>query len=133
MGSKAAGGGIAALGIALAVIGMILFLYHEDVILYGVVLATVYPYRDLGTILLLLGIIITVVGAIVAALLSRPTSPVSHNAGQFYQPPMTPTQYQTYEQPIQQTSQLTDRKFCRHCGRPNEADSAFCEGCGKRL
>lgn len=133
MGSKAAGGGIAALGIVLVVIGAILYLYPEETSIFGIVVLTEYPYRDLGTMLLILGIIITVVGVIVAAAPSRPSSPPSHQSDQFYQPPMAPPPYQAYQQPIEEASQSSDRKFCRHCGRQNEADSGFCEGCGKRL
>jgi uncharacterized membrane protein len=133
VGSKAAGGGIAALGIVLTVIGVILYLYPEETSVFGIVVLTQYPYRDLGTVLLVLGIIITVVGAIVAAAPSRSSSPASHQAGQFFQPPMTQPSYQTYQQPIEEASQPSGRKFCRHCGRPNEADSRFCEGCGKAL
>lgn len=62
--SNGVGNGLIAIGILLAIVGLIGYFFPEETIILGVVVATTYPHRDIGTILLAIGIITAVVGAV---------------------------------------------------------------------
>jgi hypothetical protein len=65
--SNGIGRGLIAIGILLAIVGLIGYFFPEETIILGVVVATTYPHRDIGTILLVIGIITGVVGAVTSA------------------------------------------------------------------
>jgi uncharacterized membrane protein len=121
MSYKSAGGGIAALGVILVIVGVVLYVYPDNTTLFGYTIYTTYPYRDTGTLLLVLGIILTVVGTIVAVIPGSSSSPPPQLIGEYYQ------------QRIAQTSRSPDMQFCRNCGAQVRTDSVFCEECGKKL
>ena len=51
-------------GILLAIIGLAAYFYGEDTVILGMVVATTYPHREIGTIMLILGSITAIVGAV---------------------------------------------------------------------
>jgi hypothetical protein len=109
--SKAIGGGIAAFGIMVTLVGVALYVYVESTrTLFGEV--TGYPYRDTGTLLVILGVIVIVVGAIIAAIPSRPSQPQERTA---------------------LNSSQDAVNFCPSCGRHLGYGATFCPGCGRRL
>jgi len=76
MSNKSVGGGIAALGVVLAVVGVFLYVYEEtESTWWGLSSETTNPYQDMGMVLLVLGIIIVVVGLIVLALPGKSSTP----------------------------------------------------------
>ncbi|MFO7618323.1 MAG: hypothetical protein R6W91_01495 [Thermoplasmata archaeon] len=62
--SNVIGNGLIVLGILLAIVGLIGYFFPEETVVLGMVIATTYPHRDIGTILLVIGIITAVVGAV---------------------------------------------------------------------
>jgi len=115
MSYKAVGGGIAALGVVLAVIGVVLYVYEETTDLW-IVTVTTHPYQGTGTLLLVLGIILTVVGAIVTVIPS----------GSSALPPQYQQQTQQYG-PAPQGQTM----YCQYCGRPIAPGAVYCPGCGR--
>lgn len=122
MSNSSVGGGIAALGVVLAIIGVVLYVYEETTTtLWGLVSVTTNPYRDTGTLLLVLGIVVAVVGAIFAAIPSWSSS----------QPPQA--QFGAYQQPGGQyaSGPSGQAMYCQYCGRPIAPGVAYCPGCGR--
>ena len=122
---SSAGGGIAGLGVLLICVGVICYLYPEEQATYwGLSSTTVYPFRGIGELLLIFGIITTVIGGIVAALASSSTSNAS--------PPSQVIHHYTQPSPqyVQQSSPSV--KYCSSCGRSIPLDSLLCPYCGTR-
>jgi len=121
MSNRAAGGGIAGLGVVLAIVGVVLYAYPETTTLFGYTIYTTYPYRDTGTLLLVLGIILVVVGVIVSVIPSTSSS----------SPPQT--QVGAYQQPGWQygSAPTGHAMYCAYCGRPIAPGAVYCSGCGR--
>ena len=118
---SSAGGGIAALGILLIVVGVILYIYPEETTAFGYTVYTEYPYREIGQLLLILGIVVAVIGGIVAALASSVSSSPEQQVHQHY--------YQQPPPPQQQPQQ----KYCQSCGRSIPSDGVLCPYCGQNV
>jgi uncharacterized membrane protein len=113
MNYKAVGGGIVVLGVALAVIGVVLFHsdYEESTNL-GFVTVTNQPYKAPGLGLMFAGIIVVVVGAVVSVSSDGSSS--------------SPLQYQQYG--LAFSGQVA---YCQYCGRLIAPDAVYCPGCGR--
>jgi len=121
---SSAGGGIAGLGVVLIAIGVLAYVYPEEQATYlGLSSQTIYPYREIGELLLIFGIITTVIGGVVAAVASS-TSTSSP-------PPQQVTQHY-YQQPTHQPQQQ-QQKYCSNCGISIPVDSALCPYCGQNI
>lgn len=122
MSNSSVGGGIAGLGVVLAIVGVVLYIYEETTtMLLGLVTVTTNPYRDTGTLLLVLGIIIVVVGGIVTVVPGRSSStPPQAQFGGYQQPG-----WQYGSAPAGQTA------YCSYCGKPLATDAVYCAGCGR--
>lgn len=97
---------IVALGMVLIVVGIVLYMVEvTESTWLGLSSRTTTPYRDLGTMLLILGIIIVVVGGILAAL---------QQPGVQYGP-----------------SSPGQAVYCAQCGKPLLQDATYCSGCGR--
>jgi vacuolar-type H+-ATPase subunit I/STV1 len=62
--SNGFGTGLITAGILMAIVGLFAYFYGEDTMVLDIVVATTYPYRDIGGILLVMGIITAIVGAV---------------------------------------------------------------------
>ena len=51
-------------GVLLAIVGVFAYFYGVDKMVLGIVVATTYPYREIGTIALILGSITAIAGAV---------------------------------------------------------------------
>lgn len=116
MSSKSVGGGIAALGVILTIVGVILYIYEERESVWGLYTITSNPYRDTGFSLLVLGIIIIVVGAIVTVIPSKPSSP----------------QQASHDAPSRHTAP-NQAESCSFCGSRINPTHAWCPWCGKEI
>ena len=135
MGSKSAGGGIIALGIVLIVIGIILYLYSNSYTFLGVTVYKEYPYQSIGTILLVLGIVIAVVGGIVSAIPGESSSQTPQQINQYYQQPIPPPYYQApqiYSPSPNAPIAPGAPKYCANCGAPR-GEGSFCGHCGAKF
>jgi len=121
MGNSSVGGGIAGLGVILAIVGVVLYIYESDTTLFGYTMYTTYPYRSTGTLLLILGIIVVVVGGIVSVIPSGSSSP----------PPQA--RIGAYQQPGWQYGPAPSGQamYCSYCGRPLAPEAVYCPGCGR--
>ena len=120
---ESAGGGIAGLGVVLIFVGIICYIFPQEQDIYlGLATETIYPYREIGELLLILGIVVAVIGGIVAAVASSASTlpPPSQQVHQHY-----------YQQPSSQTQQpQTNSKYCQSCGRSIPVDGVLCPYCG---
>jgi hypothetical protein len=57
-------GGLVAFGIFILMMGIIGYFYYETVYFWGVAISRNYPYRDLGMIMVIGGIICIAIGAV---------------------------------------------------------------------
>ncbi len=62
--SNRIGNGMIAVGVLLAILGLAAYFYGEDTVILGVIVATTYPHREIGTIMLIIGSITAIVGAV---------------------------------------------------------------------
>ena len=62
--SNRVGTGLITVGILMAIVGLFGYFYGEDTVVLDIVIATTYPYRDIGAILLIMGIVTAIVGAV---------------------------------------------------------------------
>jgi len=63
--SNRVGNGMIGVGILLAIIGLAAYFYGKDTVILGMVVATTYPHREIGTIMLVIGSITAIVGAVI--------------------------------------------------------------------
>jgi hypothetical protein len=128
---KSAGSGIIGLGIVLIIFGFIGYLYPESQSTYwGLSSATVYPYRDIGELAIIFGIIIAVIGGVVYGVAGDKSNTEIH----VHQIPYQPA---TYNQPVQQSQPVAHanvgKKYCPSCGRSIPSDSVLCAYCGSNV
>ena len=119
------GGGIAGLGVVLIAVGVIAYLYPEEQATYwGLSSATIYPYREIGELLLIFGIITTVIGGVVAAVAASSNSPQLPVVIQY---PTTPQRTTSKDETFE------PKKRCVFCGRAIPVDSVVCAYCGEEV
>ena len=152
-------------GVILLVIGFILCLYSETQMTGGVMplghtfmpvydYYTVYPYRNLGIVVIILSFVCFIAAGISAAKARKkekreqtlPLAPVQQPPPQYalqqqILQPQSAQVTQAYQQPLQQpTTQITQSaeqtaqlQYCPFCGKQLQPEWSICPYCGKKL
>lgn len=103
---------IAVIGIVLVAIGLGTYTYEETVVDLWFVEVVDRPYQAEDLTLMVLGIVVLIVGIIVAAMPSKTQTPL-------------------VQQPVYANVTGT-ASFCQYCGRQVAPGVVFCPGCGRK-
>ncbi|MFW6064880.1 MAG: hypothetical protein ACOC8Y_04830 [Candidatus Natronoplasma sp.] len=69
--SNRVGNGMIFVGILLFIIGLVAYFYGKDTVVLGTVVGTTYPHRDFGIIMLIIGSVTAIVGAVMGHSFTR--------------------------------------------------------------
>lgn len=142
------GVGILVTGVVLMVFGLIIAsipVTQEECVTFIIQVCedvTTYPYAPLGGVMFFIGLILLIVGAIVAGVgaSSKPSSEVPPTQPYPSGPVGTQQQSYAYPQaasppppPAYQGQQPQRGGFCSQCGSPRGINEVFCPHCGRKF
>lgn len=101
---------VIAIGVLVLIVGVVAYAYPQTETVLGYTYTAGYPYRDLGTALIVLGIIALIVGAAMGKEgLAIPS------------PPRVPG-----------TASPNSSRYCASCGQMLRPSDVFCSRCGQK-
>jgi hypothetical protein len=124
------------LGLAVLVVGIVIALIpvtQEQCVTFFIEVCenvTTFPFAPYGGILFIVGLVMIVIGAIMAGSGSGSGVPAQAAPQQAYYGQPAPTQYAQQPYAQQQPAQTWG---CPTCGRPYYAGETVCQGCGYGL
>jgi len=95
------------IGIIVVIAGGIAYAYTQQANFFGATVTVGYPYRDLGTALIVLGVVALIIGAAMKQEVAIPQATVG-------------------------TAARSPAKFCSSCGQMLRPADVFCPRCGQK-